>query len=53
MKKLFAIIISAFIIFGTISAPVHAGGDKNQHEHGSDTGPGPGDDAQGNQVGGD
>lgn len=53
MKKLFAILISALLLSGTVFAPVYAGGDKNQNEHGSETAPGPGDDAQGNQVGGD
>ena len=39
--------------FNVAIAPVYAGGDKVQHEHGSETAPGQGDDAQGNQVGGD
>jgi len=53
MKKLFAVIISVLLLFGATISPVYAGGDKNQNEHGADTAPGPGDDAQGNQVGGD
>ena len=52
MKRLFVIFISLFLIGATIS-PVYAGGDKNQHEHGAKTAPGPGDDAQGNQANGD
>ena len=53
MKKLLAIIISALLIFGATISPVYAGGGKNQHGHGAEDAPGPGDDAQGNQVGGD
>ncbi len=53
MKKLFAIVISVFLLFGAIISPVYAGGDKVQHENGAETAPGPGDDAEGNQVGGD
>jgi|APHig6443717817_1056837.scaffolds.fasta_scaffold157955_1 hypothetical protein len=53
MKKLFAIFISLFLIVGATISPVYAGGGKTQHEHGAETAPGPGDDAQGNQTGGD
>jgi hypothetical protein len=49
MKKVFAILFSLILFIGVAIAPVHAGGDKNQNEHGAETGPGPGDDAQGNQ----
>jgi len=53
MKKLLSILISLALLASVAIAPVYAGGDKNQHEHGSETAPGPGDDARGNQVGGD
>lgn len=53
MKKLFVILISVLLISGTVISPVYAGGDKNQNSHGADEAPGPGSDAQGNQVGGD
>jgi hypothetical protein len=54
MKKLFAVMVSMALLFSVaVVSPVWAGGDKNQHEKGADTAPGPGDDAQGNQVGGD
>ena len=53
MKKLFAVLISVLLLFGAVISPGIAAGDKNQKEHGADTAPGPGDDAQGNQTGGD
>lgn len=53
MKRFVAIIISVVVLFGVAMTPVYAGGGKNQHENGAETAPGPGDDAQGNQVGGD
>ena len=53
MKKIFSILISLTLLMSVAIAPVYAGGDKVQHENGADTAPGPGDDAQGNQVGGD
>ena len=53
MKKVLSICFSLALFMSVAIAPVYAGGDKLQHEHGSDTAPGPGDDAQGNQVGGD
>jgi len=53
MKKFFAVLISLALFTSVAIAPVYAGGDKNQNEHGADTAPGPGDDAQGNQTGGD
>jgi len=53
MKKVFLICISLALLMSVAIAPVYAGGDKVQHEHGTDSAPGPGDDFQGNQVGGD
>ncbi len=63
MKKVFAILISLALFTSVAIAPVYAAGDKNhgdvgqgtvdQGDTGSDTGNAPGDDAQGNQVGGD
>lgn len=53
MKKICALILSLVFVFGMVITPALAGGDKVQHEHGASTAPGPGDDAQGNQVGGD
>jgi hypothetical protein len=53
MKKVFALLIALALMASVTIAPVYAGGDKNQHENGAETAPGPGDDAQGNQVGGD
>jgi hypothetical protein len=53
MKKGFAILISLALLMSVTVSPVWAGGDKNQHELGTEAAPGPGDDAQGNQVGGD
>ena len=53
MKKVFVILISLALLSSVAIAPVYAGGDKNQHENGAETAPGPGDDAQGNQVGED
>ena len=53
MKRWVAIIVSVLLLFSVAISPVYAGGDKNQNEHGADTAPGPGDDAQGKQVGGD
>ena len=54
MKKVFAILISLALLMGVAITPVCAGGDKVQHENGANnTAIGPGDDAQGNQVGGD
>ena len=53
MKKVFALLISLALITSVAIAPVYAGGDKVQHENGAENAPGPGDDAQDNQVGGD
>jgi hypothetical protein len=53
MKKVLALLISLALMTSVAIAPVYAAGDKNQHEKGAETAPGPGDDAQGNQVGGD
>jgi len=53
MKKVFTLMISLVLFFGVAIAPVWAGGGKVQEEHGAPSAPGPGDDAQGNQVGGD
>ena len=54
MKKLSAVLVSIALLFSVaVVSPVWAGGGKVQHENGAETAPGPGDDAQGNQVGGD
>ena len=53
MKKFLVVLISLTLLTSVAIAPVYAGGDKNQNEHGAEAAPGPGDDAQGNQVGGD
>lgn len=53
MKKLFVMIISMVLLFGAVISPVYAGGGKVQHENGSGTAPGPGSDAQDNQVDGE
>ena len=53
MKKLIVVLFSLALITSLTIAPVYASGGKNQHENGTETAPGPGDDAQGNQVGGD
>jgi len=50
MKKVLVILISLTFLMGFAVAPVHAGGDKNQHEIGAPDALGPGDDAQGNQA---
>jgi len=50
MKKVFTILISLALLSSVAIAPVYAGGDKNQNEHGAEEAPGPGDDAQGNQA---
>jgi len=53
MKKI-AALLASLALFATVAiAPVYAGGGKNQNEHGAETAPGQGDDAQGNQVEGD
>jgi hypothetical protein len=51
MTKLFAVLVSLALLasVATIS-PVWAAGGKNQHEVGAPDAPGPGDDAQDNQV---
>jgi len=53
MKKLFALMVSMALMVSVAVAPVWAAGGKNQHENGAETAPGPGDDKQDNQVGGD
>lgn len=53
MRKLMSILIAVTLIVGMAVSPVFAGGGKVQHENGAPTAPGPGDDARGNQVGGD
>jgi hypothetical protein len=53
MKRWFAVLLSMALLASVAVTPVLAGGDKNQNERGADTAPGPGDDAQGNQTGGD
>jgi len=50
MKKAFTLMISLVLFFSVAITPVWAGGDKNQHENGAPSAPGPGDDAQGNQA---
>jgi hypothetical protein len=51
MTKLFAALVSlALLVSVAAVSPVWAGGDKNQWEILAPTGPGPGDDAQGNQA---
>jgi hypothetical protein len=50
MKKVFTILVSLALLSSVAIAQVYAGGDKNQNEHGAETAPGPGDDAQGNQA---
>ena len=52
MKKLVALLVSLALTVGVVVTPVWAGGDKNQHERGATSAPGPGDDARDNQVGG-
>jgi len=49
MHKVFTVLVSLILFMSVAMAPVYAGGDKNQNEHGAETAPGPGDDAQGNQ----
>ena len=53
MKKFFVVLMSLALLTSVAIAPVYAGGDKNQHERGAETAPGPGDDARGNQVNGE
>ncbi len=53
MKRVLFLAVATTFAIGTFISPVLAGGDKVQHEIGAQTAPGPGDDAQGNQVGGD
>ncbi|MBW1842530.1 MAG: hypothetical protein JRI75_12180 [Deltaproteobacteria bacterium] len=53
MKKVFILMISLVLFFSVAITPVWAGGDKVQNEIGSEGAPGPGSDAQGNQVSGD
>lgn len=53
MKKVFALLALLTLIIGMAVSPVFAAGGKNQHEVGTESAPGPGDDAQENQVGGD
>jgi len=50
MKKVSAILVSLTLLMCVATAPVYAGGDKNQHEIGAPGAPGPGDDAQGHQA---
>ena len=53
MKRWLAMVVSVLLLFSVAIAPVYAEGGKNQNERGAESAPGPGDDAQGNQVGGD
>ena len=53
MKTVLTVLFSLAFLASVAVSPVWAGGDKNQHEKGAPTAPGPGDDAQGNQVDGD
>lgn len=53
MRKLILLLVATSVVIGAAFTIVWAGGDKNQNERGADTAPGPGDDAQGNQAGGD
>jgi hypothetical protein len=53
MKKVLSLLAVLIFVISMAASPVCAGGDKVQHENGAETAPGPGDDAQGNQVGGD
>jgi len=53
MKKAFTLIISLVVFLSVAITPVWAGGDKVQHENGTEDNGGAGDDAQGNQVNGD
>jgi len=51
MKKLFAVLLSVVLLASVaVVSPAWAEGGKNQHGHGSDSAPGPGSDAQGNQA---
>ena len=49
MKKIFVALVSISLLVSVAVSPVWAGGDKNQHEIGAPSAPGPGDDAQGHQ----
>ena len=51
MKKTIILMISLALFFSVATAPVWAGGGKNQNEIGAPGAPGPGDDAQDNQAG--
>lgn len=53
MKKVLSLLAVVTLVVGMAVSPVSAGGDKVQHERGAEAAPGPGDDAKGNQVGGD
>ncbi len=53
MKRMIILGMTAILAVGVGYSVVSAGGDKTQNERGAATAPGPGDDAQGNQVGGD
>lgn len=53
MKQVLTLLAALTLVFSMAVTPVLAVGDKVQHERGADTAPGPGDDAQGNQVSGD
>ena len=50
MKKIYMVLVSMALIVSVTVSPVCAGGDKNQHEIGAPSAPGPGDDAQGRQA---
>ena len=53
MKKILSLLAVIALVVSMAVSPVAAAGGKNQNEIGAETAPGPGDDAQGNQVNGD
>ncbi|MGW8194903.1 MAG: hypothetical protein ACWGOX_11630 [Desulforhopalus sp.] len=53
MKKVLSLLALLTLVVSMAVSPVFAGGGKNQNEIGAESAPGPGDDAQGNQVGGE
>lgn len=50
MRKLMSLLIAVTLVASVAVSPVFAGGGKVQHENGAAEAPGPGGDAQGNQV---
>lgn len=53
MKRVLFLLIALAMVMGPVVSPAFAGGDKVQHENGAADAPGPGANAQGNQVGDD